>query len=235
MPTSSIRLTLYVALLAISALLSTPFELVTNPKCGAVGEGRPWIPDPENPGQLKQISGDYYNRTKCYCRRLEGTPDDTVWDGAYFHISYYSNSQSRRFDLEWTCKAWWGDRDSEWGDTVCAAKQNMENFWRPGEFRYVGCADCGDPNSLKWCYSAQRQAQNRDESILWIRNKPKSVYVNEFGTNFSPYWIELHDECDKLCKEKVDPLTGCLYWAINWKFPVAVNTIDYVDDVFELK
>lgn len=235
MPSRGIHLNLWVALLATCAVLSTAFELVTTPHCGAVGEDRPFVKDPENPDQMIPARGDFYNRTKCYCRRSEGTPDDTVWDGAYFHISYFSQSQARRFDLEWTCKAWTKDRHSEWGDTDCAAKQNQEYFWRPGEFRYTGCADCGDANSLKWCYSAQRQAGNRDESILWIKNNPRDIYLNEFGTSLTPYWIEIHDECDRLCKEKVDPLTGCLYWAQNQKWPVAVNTLEYIDDAFVLR
>lgn len=235
MPARAMHRIFFLALFATFAVFSTAVELLTTPRCGAVGEDRPFVPDLDNPGgHLIPAKGDFYNRTKCYCRRLEGAPEGTVWDAAYFHISYFSQSQARRFDLEWTCKAWDADIHAEFGDTECRAMQDMQYQWRPGNYRYTGCADCGDVNSLKWCYSAQRQAGIRDQSILWIKNHPRAEYLQEFGKS-TPVWEEVHVACDNLCREKIDPHTGCMYDGINLDWPVATNTIEYIDDAFVLR
>lgn len=206
------------------------------PTCGAVGENRPLIPDLDNPGQLIATQMDYYNRTRCFCRRLEGTPDSTTWDASYYHISYFSQSQDRRFELEWTCKANMSDLNKEWGDSDCAAHQHEEEWYRLGDFYYHGCADCGDKETLQWCYAAQFQYGVKDQSILWLKNDPRKAFIPAIGRPiFKKSWTQVIDYCDQICKEKVDPLTGCHHWLQSGNKPIIENSVDYVDNEWILK
>ena len=192
----------------------------------------PMINNPADPGHLIQATGDVYNRTKCYCRRPEIATADTHWFGAYFHATYFNWHTKRLYSMEWVCKS--SDLDDDYGDTECSPMQDMSQGMRGGYHQIHGCMYAGDKNKEqnpdKWCYTVERQYSHRDSS-RFNHQKRKLEYRGRPKYNFQP---ELNAECQRLCKEKVEPSMVVLYYWQNSAWPIAGNVMDtyeVVDDM----
>ena len=184
----------------------------------------PMISDPLNPGSLIQATGDVYNRTKCYCRRPEVSTAETHWFGAYFHITYFNWHTKRLFSMEWSCVS--SDIDDDYGDTECSPMQDQSEHMRGGYHRHHGCMYAGDKTEHhvpdRWCYTVERQYSHRDQS--WFNHQKRKLEYR--GRPFYKFQPEVNAECQRLCKEKVEPGLVVLYHWQNPEWPIAGNVID---------